>query len=222
MREALAFLYSRLVVESLVVIGAIALFVGRLRRRLRVVPDQSNRAPLLWLVNFTADARLHRRFRRLAAQARAATRGGSRHRAHRGRTRSQRLAMDLQDVIVALDERLIASRDLDFDPQRAVIRELRSDAARMEDLIDRVTVLVKREDDDPAVTVLDDPIGDLAAQLDQLETAAARATDSVIETSASSVPSDPAALTPPEPELTSHTGTNVVDPERTQPAESPR
>ncbi len=182
MREAFTFLYSRVLLEILLVTGVIALVTGRIRRRLRIRPDQNSRAPLMWLVNMTADARLHRRLRKLAARARAAAQGGRRHR-RRGSTPAQRLAVDIGDEIVTLDERLIDSRQLDLEDQSRVVAELRADADRLASLTDRVAALIEREATDPSVGVTVDPIGAIAARVDDLEQATAARSDGVIDTS---------------------------------------
>ncbi len=192
MREAFTFLYSRVFIESMLVIGVVALVVGRLRRRLRVSPDQATTAPVLWLVNFTADARLHRRLRRLAARARAAARGGLRHRRRRGNTPSQRLALDLEYEVVNLDERLVGSRALDYDAQMAVVKRVRADADRIDGLVDRVAAVVEREATDPSSTIAADPIGAIATRLEQLETARAEDATRVID--ASGEAASPAAI----------------------------
>ncbi|HET8930172.1 MAG TPA: hypothetical protein VFN21_05890 [Acidimicrobiales bacterium] len=192
MREAFTVLYSRLFLEALLVIGAVALIAGRLRRRLRVSPDQGTRAPVLWLVNFTADARLHRRLRRLAANARAAARGGSRHRRRRGSTPSQRLALDLEYEVVNLDVRLVESRSLDYDAQMAVVSQLRADADRIDGLIDRAATLVEREATDPSSTIAADPIGAIAIRLEELEAAGVEDAARVID--ASGRPATPPAI----------------------------
>ncbi len=184
MRQALTFLYSRIVIESIVILGVIALTAGRLRRRLRISPEQATRAPTLWLVNLTADARLHRRLRHLAARARRAARGGARHHRRPGRTSAQRLAVDLEAELIVLDERLVESRPLDFDGQRAVVRSVRADAHRIADCIDRVGAVIDRESNDPAATVAADPIGELEARITQLEAVAAGDADKVIDASA--------------------------------------
>jgi len=191
-REAFTILYSRIFIESMLVIGVVALVVGRLRRRLRVSPDQATRAPVLWLVNFTADARLHRRLRRLAARARAAARGGIRHRRRRGSTPSQRLALDLEFEVANLDERLVDSRRLDYDGQMAVVKRIRADADRIDALVDRAAALVEREATDPSSTMALDPIGAIATRLEQLETA--RDEDSARVIDASGAPASPAAI----------------------------
>lgn len=200
-REAFTILYSRIFLEALLVIGAVAFIAGRLRRRLRVSPDQDTRAPVLWLVNFTADARMHRRLRALAASARAAARGGSRHRRRRGSSPSQRLALDLEYEVVNLDVRLVESRTLDYDQQMAIVKQVRADADRIDALIERAATLIHREATDPSSTVAADPIGAIATRLEELESAgiedAARvidasgrpATPPVIETTALDSPS---------------------------------
>ncbi len=192
MREAFTFLYSRIFIESMLVIGVVALVAGRLRRRLRVSPGQDTRAPVLWLVNFTADARLHRRLRRLAARARAAARGGVRHRRRRGNTPSQRLALDLEFEVVELDERLVESHALDYDAQMTVVKRIRADADRIDGLVDRVAAVVEREATDPSSTITADPIGAIAARLEQLETARADDAARVIDTSGA--PATPPAI----------------------------
>lgn len=169
MRQALAILYSRIVIETLVVVGILALIVGRIRRRLRVSPRQRTRAPMLWLVNITADARLHRRLRNLAAELRRAARGGPRHRQHRHATSAQRLALDLEGEVIVLDERLVDSRALDFDAQRAVITTIRSDADRIEALTPRVTTLVEIEESAPDLDLTGDRIGAITSRIERLE-----------------------------------------------------
>lgn len=185
MKQALTILYSRIVVETMLAIGVVALIIGRLRRRLRVSPEQRTHAPLLWLVNMTADARLHRRLRRLAARARAAERGSPRHRNRYGSAPSQRLASDLAAEVVNLDERLLDTRSADVETQGRIVKELRGEADRIEALIDRVATLIATEADDPSVTIARDPIGEIAARLDQLEARAASRADAVIEATGS-------------------------------------
>jgi hypothetical protein len=182
-RETFAIFYSRIFIEALLVIGAVALIAGRLRRRLRISPDQATRAPMLWLVNVTADARLHRRLRRLADRARDAARGGRRHRRRSGNTPSQRLALDLEFEVVNLDVRLVESRPLDHDRQMALVKQTRADADRIEGLVERVAVLVEREATDPSSTMARDPIGAIAARLEQLEAAGIDDAARVIDTS---------------------------------------
>lgn len=183
MREAFTILYSRIVLESLVVLGAVGLILSRLRRRLRVSPEQSTRAPVLWLVNFTADARQHRRLRRLAARARAAAKGGARHRRRGGSTPSQRLALDLEFEVITLDERLVSSRSLDYDRQAAIVKQIRVDADRIDGLLDRVSALIEREAADPSSTIAADPIGAIAIRLDQLESTSVQDAARVIDAS---------------------------------------
>lgn len=183
MREAFTILYSRIVLESLVVLGAVGLILSRLRRRLRVSPEQSTRAPVLWLVNFTADARQHRRLRRLAARARAAAKGGARHRRRGGSTPSQRLVLDLEFEVITLDERLVSSRSLDYDRQAAIVKQIRVDADRIDGLLDRVSALIEREAADPSSTIAADPIGAIAIRLDQLESTSVQDAARVIDAS---------------------------------------
>lgn len=183
MREAFTILYSKVVVATLLGVSLVALVLGRLRRRLRIDPDQRTRAPILWLVNLTADARLHRRLRRLASRARVAARGGSRHRRRHGISQSQRLAVDIAAEVVDLDERLVAARSEDFDSQRTIIKEIRADADRVEALIDRVTALIGREADDPSTTISADPIGAIESRLAQLESEREAEAARVIDTS---------------------------------------
>lgn len=185
-------LYSKVLFEVLLVVGAVALIGGRLRRRLRVHPEQSSRAPVLWLVNVTADARLHRRLRNLAGRAREVARGGRRHRRRLGTTPTQRLAIDLAYEVVNLDERLVESRALDHDPQMTVIREIRADADRIEALVDRVDALVRREAEDPSATLVADPIGAIAVRLEELEVAGTEDAARVIDVAAT--PAWPPAL----------------------------
>ncbi len=191
MRQALTILYSRIVIETLVIVGVLALIVGRLRRRLRVSPRQRTRAPVMWLVNFTADARLHRRLRYLAAEARRVARGGPRHQRRHGDTAAQRLAVDLEAEVITLDDRLVASRSLDFDAQREVVRALRDDADRIEELLERVTVIVEAEEATPTMDVTGDPIGAIATRLGELERAVRDASTGVVETTATVDGDDP-------------------------------
>lgn len=172
MREAFTILYSRVVVEAFLILGVIGIIASRLRRRLRVSPEQRRGAPVLWLVNVTADARLHRRLRRLAHQAHHVAAGGTRHRSRHGNTAAQRLTVDLAHEIVNLDEHLIATRGLDFDAQQVVVKDIRADADRVEEILERVTKVIEREADDPSLTFEADPIGAIAQRVDQLEVAA--------------------------------------------------
>lgn len=191
MRHAFTILYSRIVIETLIIVGVLGLIVGRMRRRLRVSPRQRTRAPMLWLVNFTADARLHRRLRNLAAAARQAAAGGDRHRRRLGDTTAQRLAIDLEAQIIVLDERLVESRGLDFDPQRDVVRQIRADADRIEGLIERVVLLIEAEAATPDMDVTGDPIGAIADRVAQLERVVRSTSATVVDTATASPRDDP-------------------------------
>lgn len=192
MREVFTLLYSKIVIAVLLGVGIVAIVLGRLRRRLRVHPDQRSHAPILWLVNVTGDARLHRRLRRLAADARSTARGGARHRARHGTSPSQRLAIDLEAEVVNLDERLLATRDADSDAARTTIRDIRSDADRIEMLIERVGTLVEREANDPSTILSPDPLGAITARVEELEEDHRRGTMNVID-----APGVPATQTRP-------------------------
>lgn len=171
MQQAAALLLGRVVVITLIAITAIALIVGRLRRRLRVVPDQATHAPILWLVSLTADARLHRRLRATATEARQVAKGGPRHVGRSRLSHAQILARDIEREIVVVDERLVASVALDIDAQRRTVKELRGEADRIDDLVERVTQLVNLEGSDPSVAAQADGLVELDARLKRLEDA---------------------------------------------------
>lgn len=171
MQQAVALLFGRVVVITLIVVAFIGLIAGRLRRHLRVVPDQANRAPLLWLVSLTADARLHRRLRSTATEARQVAKGGPRHAGRVRLSHAQVLARDIEHEIVVVDERLVASTALEFDAQRRTIKELRAEADRIDDLVERVGQLVKLEGSDPSVAAHADGLTELDARLKRLEEA---------------------------------------------------
>lgn len=171
MQQAAALLFGRVVVITLIAVAFIGLIASRLRRHLRVVPDQANRAPFLWLVSLTADARLHRRLRSIASETRQVAKGGPRHAGRVRPSHAQVLARDIEREIVVVDERLVAAVALDFDVQRRTIKELRSEADRIDDLVDRVGKLVKLEGSDPSVTAHADGLAELDARLKRLEEA---------------------------------------------------
>ncbi|MBS1848788.1 MAG: hypothetical protein JST73_10970, partial [Actinobacteria bacterium] len=108
-----------------------------------------------------------------------------RHRNRYGSAPSQRLASDLAAEVVNLDERLLDTRSADVETQGRIVKELRGEADRIEALIDRVATLIATEADDPSVTIARDPIGEIAARLDQLEARAASRADAVIEATGS-------------------------------------
>ncbi len=170
-REAFAILVSRIVLEILLVAGVVGLILGRARRRLRVSPTQTTRAPVLWLVNFTADARLHRRIRSLAAVARRRGRAHPDDRRSAGRRLAKHVALDLERELVGLDDRLVASARLDTDAQRAVLRALRPEVDRVEALLDRVDLVIEQGTTDPSVTDLANSLDELEARVERLEQA---------------------------------------------------
>lgn len=184
MRQAFTLLYSKVVLGALLAIAIIALVLSRLRRRLRVSPDQRVHAPILWLVNVTADARLHRRLRRSARRARQVARGGDWHRDQRRATASQQLALDLDAEIVQLAERLVATRSLDHDAQSRAVAAIRADADRIDALVERTAVLIEREAAHPAAVTPSDAIGAITERLGRLEAAADAAAAGVIDTAA--------------------------------------
>lgn len=184
MRQALTILYSRIVVQTLLIVGVVALVGGRLRRRLQVSQRQRTRAPLLWLVSLTADARLHRRLRNLGIRAGRVGRGGPRHRRRHGDTAAQRLAIDLEDQIILLDERLVDSRTCDLDEKPGAIRAIRDQTDRVEALTERVAVLIQMEDSSPDLDLTSDPIGAIAARVEELEKTVPVRTTAVVDTSA--------------------------------------
>ncbi len=171
--------------ETLVIVGVVALVLSRLRRRLRVNPDQPNRAPLAWLVALTKDARLHRRFRRLAARARAASRGGPRHRRRMARSSSQRLCIDLEHTVIDLDEQLIEATTLDFDAKSREIKRICADAERVDGALERLEKLITHEGSASSSAGAIDPINDLLERLDQLEVKSTTNTQGLIDATAS-------------------------------------
>ena len=187
MRQATAFLFSKIVIWTLLVLLVIGFVLGRLRRRLRIAPDQSGRAPVLWLVNVTAEARLHRRLRSLATQARATARAAGRRGAP-GRSPAQHLAVDLERELVQLDDRLVASNALDYDGQHQVVKEVRAAAKRVGDLIERAAALAAHEGDNPAVRESVDSLDELEARLVRLEDAARASEGRVIEAAGRAAP----------------------------------
>lgn len=179
-RQAAGFLFSRIVLEVMLVVLVVAFLLGRLRRRLRISPDQASRAPALWLVNMTAEARLHRRLRNLAAQARSVARSaGGRGRV--GRSPAQHIAADLERELVGLDDRLVASNALDYDGQRRVIADVRTAAKRVERLIERASALASDESDRPVLHESVDSLDELEARVVRLENAAHASQSNVIE-----------------------------------------
>lgn len=187
MRQATAFLFSKIVIWTLLVLLVVGMVLGRLRRRLRIAPDQSSRAPVLWIVNVTVEARLHRRLRSLAAQARATARAAGRRDAL-GRSPAQHLAVDLERELVQLDNRLVASNALDYDGQHQVVKEVRAAAKRVGELIEHATALAAHEGDDPAVRESVDSLDELEARLVRLEDAARAAERRVIEVAGRAAP----------------------------------
>ena len=136
-------LFGRVTVILLLVIAVLAFLTARIRRRLRVSPDQSSHAPLLWLVSLTADARLHRRLRSIASQANEAA-----DLSRRGRsapTAAQHLTRDIVRELIQIDERLVVSTNLDLDGQKRMIVDLRRQADRAEDLVERVGRVINAE-----------------------------------------------------------------------------
>jgi hypothetical protein len=186
-RQATAFLFSKFVIWTLLVLLVVGFVLGRLRRRLRIAPDQSSRAPVLWLVNVTAEARLHRRLRSLAAQARATARAAGRRDAL-GRSPAQHLAVDLERELVQHDNRLVASNALDYDGQHQVVIQVRAAAKRVGELIERAAALAAHEGDNPAVRESVDSLDELEARLVRLEDAARASEGRVIEAAGRPVP----------------------------------
>ena len=160
-------LFGRVTVILLLVIAVLAFLTARIRRRLRVSPDQSSHAPLLWLVSLTADARLHRRLRSIAGQA-----NDTADLSRRGRsapTAAQHLARDVVREIIQIDERLVASTNLDLDAQKRMIGDLRRQADHAESLVDRVGRVINTE----GTASVSPPIAldELEARLNRLEEA---------------------------------------------------
>lgn len=183
MRQALTILYSRVVIEALIILAVVGLIAARLRRRLRVSPRQRTHAPVLWIVNFTADARLHRRLRQLAERARSASVASERHRRRYGQTAAQRLATDLEAEVITLDERLVESRKEDFDTQHTIVEDIRADADRIDGLIERVLTLIEAEAADPVMALGGDPVGAIAARVAELESIVRSESATLIEVS---------------------------------------
>lgn len=136
MQQAAAMLFGRVTVILLLVIAVVAFLTARIRRRLRVSPDQSSHAPLLWLVSLTADARLHRRLRSITRQALDAADLSRRGRA--APTAAQHLTRDIVREIIQIDDRLVASTNLDLDGQKREISELRRQADHVERMVERI------------------------------------------------------------------------------------
>lgn len=187
MRQAIGFLFSRIVLEVLLVVLVLAAVLGRLRRHLRIAPDQPSRAPVLWLVNITAEARLHRRLRSLAAQARSTARAAGR-RDKLGRSPAQHLAVDLERELVRLDNQLVASNSLNYDGQHRVVVEVREAAKRVKDLIARAAALAEHEGANPASRESVDSLDELEARLVRLEGAARSSEGRVIEAEGRAAP----------------------------------
>lgn len=132
---------SKWVLIALVVIAVIGFIVGRIRRRLRIVADQPTAAPLSWLTGLNAEARLHRRIR-AAAQRTLALSQPARMRARRRSDPTQRLARDILDELMLLDERLIALGRKDAAAVHHGIKELRSEFDRLTALIERLETVI--------------------------------------------------------------------------------
>lgn len=175
MREAVTILFTRVVVGVLVAAGLIGLLLGRMRRRLRVAPDQPTRAPVLWLVNLTGDARLHRRMRSLAGRARQLALGGSRSGRSARSTVMQRIAHDVVAELVALDSRLVESTALGYDEQRVVLAALRDDVKRVSSLLDRLEIVAGRSEALPTGVSGADSLDELEARVERLEVTASSA-----------------------------------------------
>lgn len=187
MRQAIGFLFSRIVIEVLLVVLVLSAVLGRLRRHLRIAPDQPSRAPVLWLVNVTAEARLHRRLRSLAARARSTARSAGRRDAL-GRSPAQHLAVDLERELVRLDNQLVASSSLDYDGQHRVVIEVRAGAKRVKNLIERAAALAAHEGENPALRDSVDSLDELEARLVRLEGAARSSEGRIIDAAGHATP----------------------------------
>ncbi len=124
---------------------------------------------MLWLVNVTADARLHRRIRSLAGVARRRGRAQPGDRRSAGRRLAKHVAVDLERELVDLDLRLVASAQLDTDAQRAVLRSLRPEVDRVEALLARVDVVIEKGTSDPSAADVANSLDELEARIERLE-----------------------------------------------------
>lgn len=179
-------LLSKAVLATLAVCAVVGLLAGRVRRRLRITPDQATSAPLSWLTGLHAEARVHRRIRAAARRVSPLRRGpGTSRRSRRGAR--QRLARDLLEELILLDERLIEFSKGDQASVKQGVKMVRGDLDRLESLIDRLTVLVEEESAAPSPPETTGGIDDLTARLVRLEEVAD--TRRVIDTSGHDTPS---------------------------------
>lgn len=190
----------------------------RLNLRHRVDPAVRTGAPITWLVDPRAPARLHRRLARVGTTActvAADHRGGSDAGARRARRRFRRVepgplesaADELRDQAVALDRQLVLLTMLAPHARRALL----ADVGRAVDEVERATArlaVISAEARAPRALAIDDPgLVDLARRVDWLAQAHAELTaldhDAGLApppTAAPRAPAPTAAPLPPPPQ----------------------
>lgn len=118
------------VVSIILCAGAITYARWRLRKQLRVRPSSASPAPTVWLVSTSEPARLHRRLRKAAAEARAA--------GARGDATISSLAVEIESHAVAVEGHLVVLHRV-WRRERAARKQLAAQVKSIKQLSARLT-----------------------------------------------------------------------------------
>jgi hypothetical protein len=160
--------------------ATVGVVVHRLRRANRVAPDRRSPAPTTWLWSFRRSALLHRRLRgvcEMAVQASVPASGPTPRRPWRRQpdvpSPLERVAADLIERAVAVDDQLVAADRLAGRWRRAALSRIESEIRELELAASRLAALsatLRRQLEHAGALP---PTADIGHQLDAVEAALA-------------------------------------------------